>query len=34
MKWYVLLAHPNPDSFNHAVCRAFLEEVRQLGREG
>jgi NAD(P)H dehydrogenase (quinone) len=24
MRWYILLAHPNPDSFNHAVCRAFV----------
>ncbi|MFW6242488.1 MAG: NAD(P)H-dependent oxidoreductase [Thermodesulfobacteriota bacterium] len=31
MKWYVLLAHPNPESFNHAVCRAFLEGLDEAG---
>jgi NAD(P)H dehydrogenase (quinone) len=31
MKWYVLLAHPNPASFNHAVCRAFVEGLEQAG---
>lgn len=31
MKWYVLLAHPNPKSFNHAVCRAFLDGLDEGG---
>jgi NAD(P)H dehydrogenase (quinone) len=31
MKWYVLLAHPNPKSFNHAVCRAFLDGLDEAG---
>ncbi len=31
MKWYVLLAHPNPGSFNHAVCSAFVEGLKQAG---
>jgi NAD(P)H dehydrogenase (quinone) len=31
MKWYVLLAHPNPKSFNHAVCQAFLEGLDEAG---
>ncbi len=24
MNWYILLAHPNPGSFNHAVYKAFV----------
>lgn len=31
MRWYVLLAHPNPNSFNHAVCDAFAEGLKQAG---
>ena len=31
MKWYVLLAHPNPGSFNHAVCNAFLNGLKNAG---
>jgi NAD(P)H dehydrogenase (quinone) len=31
MKWYILLAHPNPGSFNHAVCKAFVEGLEQAG---
>ena len=31
MKWYVLLAHPNPGSFNHAVCSAFVEGLKEAG---
>ncbi len=31
MKWYVILAHPNPDSFNHAVCRSFIGGVQAGG---
>jgi NAD(P)H dehydrogenase (quinone) len=31
MKWYILLAHPNPGSFNHAVCSAFVEGLKQAG---
>ena len=31
MNWYVLLAHPNPGSFNHAVCNAFMEGLDQAG---
>ena len=31
MKWYILLAHPNPGSFNHAVCSAFVEGLKQSG---
>jgi NAD(P)H dehydrogenase (quinone) len=31
MKWYVLLAHPNPGSFNHAVCNAFLNGLKKAG---
>ncbi len=33
MRWYILLAHPNPDSFNHAVCRAFAEGLAEAGAE-
>ena len=25
MQWYILLAHPNPASYNHAVGRAFVK---------
>jgi NAD(P)H dehydrogenase (quinone) len=31
MRWYVLLAHPNPGSFNHAVCSAFVEGLKECG---
>ena len=31
MKWYILLAHPNPGSFNHAVCAAFLQGLKKAG---
>lgn len=31
MRWYVLLAHPNPGSFNHAVCDAFVEGLKEGG---
>ena len=31
MKWYILLAHPNPGSFNHAVCSAFVKGLKQAG---
>ena len=31
MNWYILLAHPNPASFNHAVCRALLEGLQEAG---
>lgn len=31
MNWYILLAHPNPGSFNHAVCNAFVEGLHQAG---
>jgi NAD(P)H dehydrogenase (quinone) len=31
MNWYILLAHPNPGSFNHAVCHAFVEGLDQAG---
>ena len=31
MKWYVLLAHPNPGSFNHAVSSAFVEGLKETG---
>jgi NAD(P)H dehydrogenase (quinone) len=33
MKWYILLAHPNPDSFNHAVCNAFVQGLQTVGSE-
>jgi NAD(P)H dehydrogenase (quinone) len=31
MRWYILLAHPNADSFNHAVCRAFTQGLEEAG---
>ena len=31
MNWYILLAHPNPGSFNHAVCNALVEGLDQAG---
>lgn len=31
MKWYILLAHPNSGSYNHAVCRAFEKGLKQAG---
>jgi NAD(P)H dehydrogenase (quinone) len=31
MKWYILLAHPNPGSFNHAVCSAFVAGLKRAG---
>ena len=31
MRWYILLAHPNFGSFNHAVCAAFVEGLKQAG---
>ena len=31
MKWYILLAHPNPGSFNHAVYSAFVEGLNEAG---
>jgi len=31
MNWYILLAHPNPGSFNHAVCNSFVEGLTQAG---
>jgi NAD(P)H dehydrogenase (quinone) len=31
MNWYILLAHPNPGSFNHAVCKALVEGLEQAG---
>ncbi len=33
MKWYILLAHPNPGSFNHAVCDAFVQGLQKAGSE-
>ena len=33
MKWYILLAHPNKSSFNHAVCRAFVEGLKKAGAD-
>ncbi|TFH35047.1 MAG: flavodoxin family protein, partial [Dehalococcoidia bacterium] len=29
----VLLAHPDPHSFNHAIARTCLESLRALGHE-
>lgn len=31
MKWYILLAHPNPESFNHAVCGTFVKALETAG---
>ena len=31
MKWYVLLAHPNPGSFNHVVCQTCLNGLNKAG---
>jgi putative NADPH-quinone reductase len=31
MKISIILAHPNPESFNHALAKAAEEELRQLG---
>ena len=31
MKWSISLAHPNPGSFNHAVCSAFVEGLKEAG---
>ncbi len=31
MNWYILLAHPNPGSFNHAVCNDFVAGLKQAG---
>ena len=31
MNWYILLAHPNPGSFNHAVCNALVKGLEQAG---
>jgi NAD(P)H dehydrogenase (quinone) len=31
MKWYILLAHPNRGSFNHAVCSAFVAGLKEAG---
>ncbi|CAB1055511.1 NAD(P)H oxidoreductase YRKL (EC @ Putative NADPH-quinone reductase (modulator of drug activity B) @ Flavodoxin 2 [Olavius sp. associated proteobacterium Delta 1] len=31
MRWYILLAHPNPGSFNHAVCKALVEGLELAG---
>ena len=31
MKWYILLAHPNPGSFNHAVYSAFVDGLNEAG---
>lgn len=33
MKWYILLAHPNPASNNHAVCRSLCAGITQGGGE-
>jgi NAD(P)H dehydrogenase (quinone) len=33
MKWYILLAHPNSGSFNHAVCKAFVGGLKQAGAD-
>ncbi len=33
MKVLVLLAHPSPGSFNHAIAAAASEEIRALGHE-
>ena len=33
MKWYILLAHPNKGSFNHAVCKAFVEGLEKAGAD-
>lgn len=33
MRWYILLAHPNPESFNHAVCDAFVKGLKTAGSE-
>jgi NAD(P)H dehydrogenase (quinone) len=29
----VILCHPDPDSFNHAVARAYCDAVRECGQE-
>ena len=31
MNWYILLAHPHPESFNHAVCNALIAGLEQSG---
>ncbi len=31
MNWYIVLAHPNPASFTHAVCRAFVQGLEAAG---
>jgi len=31
MQWYVLLAHPNQASYNHAVCRSFVKGLSESG---
>jgi NAD(P)H dehydrogenase (quinone) len=31
MNWYILLAHPKPGSFNHAVCHALVAGLDQAG---
>ena len=33
MKWYILLAHPNKSSFNHAVCKALVEGLKKAGTD-
>jgi NAD(P)H dehydrogenase (quinone) len=33
MNWYVLLAHPNPASFNHAVALSFVAGIGEGGGE-
>ena len=31
MKISIILAHPNPESFNHAIAKTAEEELSQLG---
>ncbi len=33
MNWYIVLAHPNPASFTHAVGRAFMQGLEQAGAD-
>jgi NAD(P)H dehydrogenase (quinone) len=33
MNWYILLAHPNSESFNHAVCKALAKGLEQAGAD-
>lgn len=33
MKISIILAHPNPDSFNHAIANTAADTLRQNGHE-